>query len=146
MLYYRLSRQGIVYRILASIMMLFLPRMESLQIYADKIGWNLYIEHGIGSIISASSIGENCWINQSVTVGYNLDNKAPIIQNGVRICTGAKVLGGITVENNSIIAAGAVVIRDVEEDSIMAGVPAKLIKKNNEHKLWFKNCTQEDNK
>ncbi|MDD4690157.1 MAG: hypothetical protein PHE51_10480 [Eubacteriales bacterium] len=111
--------------------------MESLQIYADKIGWNFYIEHGVGTIISAECIGENCWVNQSVTIGYNLDNKAPTIQNGVRICTGATVLGGITVENNSIIAAGAVVLRNVEENSVMAGVPAKLVKYNLEHKLWI---------
>ncbi len=136
LLYYRLSRNGIITRLIANFVMLFLPRMESLQIYADKIGRNLYIEHGVATIISAESIGDNCWINQQVTIGYNMDNMAPIIKNGVRICAGAKVLGGITLGNNSIVAAGAVVVKDVYENNIVAGIPAKVIKDNKDHILW----------
>ena len=137
LLFYRLTRYGMLYRAFATMFMLFLPRLESLQIYAVKIGWNLYIEHGISTIVSAESIGEYCWINQQVTIGYNLDNKAPNIGNGVRVCAGAKVLGNITIGNNSIIAANAVVVNNVNENSVMAGVPAKHIKENTMHKLWI---------
>lgn len=137
LLYYRLRRQGVLWGALAAMLMVFLPRMESLQIYADRIGRNLYIEHGVATIISAESIGDFCWINQQVTVGYNVDGKAPVIGNGVRICAGAKVLGGIVVGSNVIVAANAVVLNSVTENSVMAGVPAKFIKQNIEHRLYY---------
>ena len=138
LLHYRISRHGSIYRILADILMIFLPRMHSLKIYADNIGWNLYIEHGIATIISAKSIGDNCWINQQVTLGYNLNNEAPTIGNGVRICAGAKVLGGVHCGDNSIIGAGAVVVKDVSDNQIVVGIPATVIKLNTDHILWKK--------
>lgn len=133
LLFYRLTRYGFVFRLLTYLFMFFLPRLESLKIYADKIGWYFYIEHGIGTIISAESIGDYCWINQQVTIGYNLDGRAPNIQNGVRICAGAKVLGGIVLENNVIVGANAVVTKNVNKNCIVAGVPAKVINKNFDH-------------
>lgn len=135
LLLYRFKSNGVMSYIMGCIVMICLPRMESLNIYADTIGKNFFIEHGIGTIISAQSIGDNCWINQQVTVGYNLDNKAPVIKNGVRICAGAKVLGGIVVEDNVIIGANAVVTKNVENNNIMAGVPAKKIGLNTNHIL-----------
>lgn len=135
LLFYRFKSNGFIGRVMGKLVMIFLPQMESLNIYADKIGNNLYIEHGNGTIISARSIGDNCWINQQVTIGYNLDNKAPVIGNGVRICAGAKVLGNIVVEDNVLIGANAVVIKDVKKQSIVAGVPAKEIGMNTKHIL-----------
>ena len=116
--------------------MVFLPRMESLQIYADQIGANLYIEHGVGTIISARSIGDNCWINQQVTIGYNLTGNAPTIKNGVRICAGAKVLGNIVVNDNVIIGANAVLTKTVEKNKVVAGVPAREIGINETHIVY----------
>jgi len=108
---------------------LFYKPMESLAIDAAEIGGGLFIQHGIATIISAKSIGENCWINQQVTIGYRGNSKsAPVIGDNVYITCGAKVLGDIYIGNNSIIAANAVVIRDVEPDSVMGGVPAKKLK------------------
>ena len=49
--------------------------------------------------------------------------------NNVEICCGAKVIGGVTIGNNVIIGANAVVIQDVPNNCIVAGVPAKIIKK-----------------
>lgn len=102
--------------------------MESLYIQAKEIGGGLYIQHGFATMISAESIGENCWINQQVTIGYNGHGKAPVIGNDVMITCGAKVLGEIHVGNRAVIGANAVVIRDVEADAVMGGVPARRLK------------------
>lgn len=139
LLKYRFDRNNLFIRIIGNVVLIFLPPMESLKIYADEIGRNFYIEHGIGTIISAESIGDNCWINQQVTLGYNLDNRAPIIKNGVRICAGAKVIGGIIVGNNVIVGANAVVTKSIDENCIVAGVPAEVIKRNCKHILWNEN-------
>lgn len=72
-------------------------------------------------------IGKNCHIYQQVTIGYN-GVQAPIIGNNVRICCGAKVIGGIRVGNNVVIGANAVVCKDVPDNVIVGGVPAKVIK------------------
>lgn len=135
LVFYRLKARGIICRVFAILTMVFLPRMDSLKLYADYIGWNLYIEHGIGTILSAKRIGDNCWVNQQVTIGYNLDGKSPIIGDGVRVCAGSKILGGIEIEDNAIIGAGAVVVKSVERMSIVVGVPAQKIGINSEHKL-----------
>ena len=104
------------------------PPLDSLYITTSKIGGGLFIQHGFSTYIAAESIGENCWINQQVTIGYRDDTTAPVIGNHVTITCGAKVLGPITVGDNSVIGANAVVIRDVEPGAVMGGVPARRIK------------------
>ena len=84
------------------------------------------MEHGFSTIITAKSIGKNCWINQQVTIGFK-NAKSPIIGDNVRISCGAKILGGIKIGNNAIIGANAVVIKDVPDNAIVGGVPAKVI-------------------
>lgn len=101
--------------------------MNMLYIETPKIGGGLYIQHGFATMIAAKSIGENCWINQQVTIGYNGPGDPPVIGNNVIITCGAKVLGNITVGDNAVIGANAVVIRDVEAGAKMGGVPAKRI-------------------
>lgn len=101
---------------------------KALYITNKKIGGGLLIQHGFATIISAESIGENCKIYQQVTVGYSHDRKAPIIGNNVEICCGAKVIGGINIGDNVLIGANAVVVKDVPANSVVAGVPAKVIK------------------
>lgn len=98
--------------------------LESLYIMTDKIGGGLFIQHGFATFIAAESIGENCWINQQVTIGFRDNTTAPVIGNNVTITCGAKVLGPITIGDNSIIGANAVVIKDVEPGAVMGGVPA----------------------
>lgn len=101
--------------------------LDSLYIGCEEIGGGFYIEHGFATIIAARSIGENCWINQQVTVGYD-DGECPLIGDNVSIRCGAKVLGGITMGNGSVAAAGAVVINDVPENAVVGGVPAKVLR------------------
>lgn len=115
-------------RIYRSWIALWYKPMETLYIQAKEIGGGLFIQHGFATMISAESIGENCWINQQVTIGYSGHERPPIIGNNVMITCGAKVLGPITVGNDAIIGANAVVVKDVEPGAVMGGVPAKRIK------------------
>ncbi|HJG67643.1 MAG TPA: serine acetyltransferase [Staphylococcus ureilyticus] len=115
-------------KILFIILHMLYPNMKSLYIYSDNIGHRLFIQHGFSTIISAKKIGNECWINQQVTIGYEGD-KAPVIGNHVRICAGAIIVGNVHVGNNSIIAAGAVVVNDVPDNEVWGGVPARYIKK-----------------
>lgn len=102
--------------------------LQTLYIEAAEIGGGLYIQHGFSTMIAAKSIGENCWINQQVTIGYNGHGDPPVIGNNVTIACGAKVLGSIIVEDNAVIGANAVVVKNVKSGAIMGGVPARRIK------------------
>lgn len=106
---------------------LFYKPMDTLYLESGEIGGGLFIQHGFATMVSAASIGENCWINQQVTIGYNGTGRPPIIGNNVMITCGAKVLGSITVGDNAVIGANAVVIRDVEPGAKMGGVPARRL-------------------
>lgn len=94
-----------------------------------KIGKGLLIEHFGGIVInSTAEIGDFCTISHCVTIGNKIPGgKSPKIGNNVYICVGAKVLGDITIGNNSIIGANAVVLESVPENCVAAGVPAKII-------------------
>lgn len=102
--------------------------MDTLFIETPEIGGGLFIQHGFATMIAAKSIGENCWINQQVTIGYT-GKGCPVIGNNVMITCGAKVLGDITVGDGAVIGANAVVVKDVEPGAVMGGVPAKVIRK-----------------
>ena len=99
----------------------------TLHISTHDIGGGLFIQHGFATVIDAERIGENCWINQQVTIGYS-GSEHPIIEDNCRIHCGAKVLGGITMHKGSVAGANAVVVKDVPESAVVGGVPAKIIK------------------
>ncbi|KKI93262.1 hypothetical protein WQ54_05360 [Bacillus sp. SA1-12] len=108
-----------------------LPPMESLEI-GGKIGEGLTIYHGNGSVIEPHKIGNNCSIWQQVTIGRKpqpgLEVDKPTIGDNVCIYSGAIVLGNITIGNNAEIGAGAVCIKDVPDNAIVVGNPARIIK------------------
>jgi serine O-acetyltransferase len=92
-----------------------------------QIGRNFVIDHFGGIVISGyAKFGDNCRIRNGVVVGLRRidDPCAPTIGNDVDIGTGAKILGPISIGNNVIIGANAVVIIDVPDDSIAVGIPA----------------------
>lgn len=98
---------------------------------------NTYFPHPIGIVIHPKvKIGKNCTIFQNVTIGdgkFNLERNTsiPEIGDNVTICANAVVIGGIRVGNNAVIGAGAVVLKDVPENAVVAGNPAKIIKYKN---------------
>ncbi|MEO8109971.1 MAG: hypothetical protein ABI594_08070 [Ginsengibacter sp.] len=76
-------------------------------------------------------IGENCTIGQGVTVGGRSKNVIlPKIGNNVYLSAGSKILGAIIIGDNSIIGPNSVVINDVPNNSIVVGIPGKVIKMN----------------
>lgn len=105
------------------------PGYDHLQINTKpgRIGPGLIFQHGFATIVAASSIGSNCKIYQQVTIGFNHRLEAPAIGDNVEICCGAKLIGGIKVGNNVLIGANAVVTKDIPDNSIVAGIPAKVI-------------------
>lgn len=94
-----------------------------------EIGGGLIVQHGYGTIISPRKIGKNCWVNQGVTIGYTNDDDCPTLGDNVTVYAGAKILGDVHVGNNVVVAANAVVVKDVEDNCIVGGVPAKVIKR-----------------
>jgi len=93
------------------------------------IGRNLVIDHFGPIIVSGyARIGDNCRIRPGVSIGLSRvsDPCAPIIGNNVDIGAGAKLLGRITVGDNVIIGANAVVTRSIPGNSIAVGVPATV--------------------
>ena len=94
------------------------------------IGGGVSLMHGFSTMILVKEMGMNCMVNQQVTIGW-ANGGVPTIGNNVWIAAGAKVLGPITIGDDVIIGANAVVVKDVPSHSIVAGVPAKIIKRRN---------------
>ena len=94
---------------------------------------------GIGVVVHKRvTIGSHCVIGSNVTIGgksKSLD--VPTIGDNVYIATGAKILGSIKIGNNAVVGANAVVINDVPDNCIVAGIPAKIIKKNINSKDFY---------
>ena len=98
---------------------------------AAKIGKGLFIDHGCAVVIGETTeIGDNCTIYQGVTLGgtgKHCGKRHPTIGNNVMVGAGAKVLGPFKVGDNSKIAAGAVVLKEIPADSTAVGIPAKVV-------------------
>jgi serine O-acetyltransferase len=94
-----------------------------------QLGRNFVIDHFGGIVISGyAKFGDNCRIRNGVVVGLRrVDEKfAPVIGNNVDIGAGAKLLGSIRIGDNVVIGANAVVLCDVPNNSVAAGVPATV--------------------
>lgn len=85
---------------------------------------------GMGVVIHANArIGKRCTIGPQVTIGgRSRIVEVPVIGDDVFLATGSKILGPVTIGDGAIVGANAVVIHDVPARSIVAGVPAKVIK------------------
>ena len=103
-----------------------------------KIGKNLFIDHGMGVVIGETSeIGINVTIYHMVTLGgispsINSDDQRnskrhPTLMDNVVVGSGAQVLGPVVVGKNAKIGANAVVTKDVPENAVMVGIPAKNV-------------------
>ena len=77
-----------------------------------------------------ADMGENCWINQQITIGYKDKSGRPQLGDNVRVTAGAKVLGNIKVGNNVTIGANAVVVKDVPDNCVVVGIPAYIINRD----------------
>ena len=107
-----------------------------------KIKKNLFIDHGMGVVIGETSeIGNNVTIYHAVTLGgispsinssdQRNEKRHPTIGDDVVIGSGAQIIGPVKIGDASRIAANAVVVNDVPENSTMVGIPAKAVKVGN---------------
>jgi len=103
-----------------------------------KIGKNLFIDHGMGVVIGETSeIGDNVTIYHMATLGgispsIDSDNQRnvkrhPTLKDNVVVGSGAQVLGPVVIGKNAKIGANAVVTKDVPENAVMVGIPAKNV-------------------
>ena len=96
-----------------------------------KIGKKVFIDHGMGVVIGETAeIGDNCLLYQGVTLGgtgKNHGKRHPTLKDNVVVGAGAKVLGSITVGANTRIGAGSVVVRSVQGNSTVVGVPGRVV-------------------
>jgi serine O-acetyltransferase len=96
-----------------------------------KIGKNIFIDHGMGVVIGETAeIGDNVTLYHGVTLGGTTWKKVkrhPTIGNNVVIGTGAKVLGPVKIGDNSKIGANSVVVNEIPPNSIVVGIPGKVV-------------------
>ncbi len=103
---------------------------------AAKIGRGLFIDHGSGVVIGETAeIGDDCTLYQGVTLGgtgKHTGKRHPTLGDNVMVGAGAKVLGPFKVGSNSKIAAGAVVLDEIPENSTAVGIPARVVRRAGE--------------
>ena len=98
---------------------------------AAKIKGGVMIDHATGVVIGeTTTIDENVYIYQGVTLGgkgIEIGDRHPKIKKGVSIYASSTILGNIVIGENSTVAAGSLVLKDVEANTRVAGIPAKVI-------------------
>lgn len=98
------------------------------------IGKGFFIDHGMGVVIGETTeIGDNCTLYQGVTLGgtgKDVGKRHPTLGDNVMVGAGAKVLGPLVIGSNSKIAANAVVLHPVPENSTAVGIPAKVVRRD----------------
>ena len=96
-----------------------------------KIGKKVFIDHGMGVVIGETAeIGDNCLLYQGVTLGgtgKSNGKRHPTLEENVVVGAGAKVLGSIIVGANTRIGAGSVVVRSVQGNSTVVGIPGRVV-------------------
>ena len=98
-----------------------------------KTGKGLTLGYGgLGVVIHSECVlGDNVHIDQGVTLGGNATQKGvPTLGSNVYVGCGAKILGPISIGNDVVIGANSVVIRDAPSNTVVAGVPARVIREN----------------
>ena len=104
-----------------------------IQVSPFNVGKGFVIQHGHSKIVLTNTCGDNCQIWQNVTLGkkqsgYN--QPIPSIGNNVKISAGAIILGDVHIGDNTTIGAGAIVLKNVPDNCVVLGNPARIIKRN----------------
>jgi serine O-acetyltransferase len=101
---------------------------------AARLGRGLFIDHGMGIVIGETAeVGDNVSLLQGVTLGgtsTRREKRHPTLQDNVTVGSGAKIIGAITIGENSRVGAGSVVVRDVPPNAVVVGVPGRVTYKD----------------
>jgi serine O-acetyltransferase len=101
---------------------------------AARLGRGLFIDHGMGIVIGETAeVGNNVSLLQGVTLGgtsTKREKRHPTLQDNVTVGSGAKIIGAITIGENSRVGAGSVVVRDVPPNAVVVGVPGRVTYKD----------------
>ena len=134
MFFYRIANVFWRYNLkfIARMIMHFARIITGIEIHpAAKIGSNFFMDHGLGIVIGETTeIGENVTIYQGVTLGgkgFENGDRHPKIMDGASIYASSTILGNIVIGENSTVAAGSLVLKDVEANTTVAGIPAKVL-------------------
>ena len=97
------------------------------------IGRRFFIDHGMGVVIGETSeIGDDCMMYHGVTLGgtsWNKEKRHPTLKDGVIIGAGAKILGPITLGRNVRVGSNSVVVRSIDDNCTVVGIPGRVLKK-----------------
>ena len=97
------------------------------------IGRRFFIDHGMGVVIGETSeIGDDCMMYHGVTLGgtsWDKVKRHPTLKDGVIIGAGAKILGPITLGKNVRVGSNSVVVRSVDDNCTVVGIPGRVLKK-----------------
>lgn len=100
------------------------------------VGRNFFIDHGGGVVIGETvEIGDNVTLYQGVTLGGTSDKREkrhPTLKDNVVVGAGAKVIGPLVIGNNVKIGANSVVINDVPDNSVVVGIPGRVVSRGNQ--------------
>lgn len=115
-----------------------------------QIGRRFFIDHGMGVVIGETAIiGDDCTLYHGVTLGgttWKKGKRHPTLRDNVIIGAGAKVLGPITLGNNSKVGSNAVVVTDIPNDSTAVGIPAKIIESGEKLKKFSAYAVEKNSK
>ena len=97
------------------------------------IGRRFFIDHGMGVVIGETAvIGDDCMMYHGVTLGgtsWDKEKRHPTLMDGVVIGAGAKILGPITLGKNVHVGSNSVVVRSVEDNQTVVGIPGRIVTK-----------------
>ena len=100
------------------------------------IGRRFFIDHGMGVVIGETAIiGDDCMLYHGVTLGGTTWDKVkrhPTLKNGVVIGAGAKILGPITLGENVRVGSNSVVVRSIDDNETVVGIPGRIVRKKAE--------------
>lgn len=102
-------------------------RRLGLEIALNVFGPGLAIVHPCGIVVSSRArVGKNCRIHAGVNIGEHR-GQAPIIGDNVYLGPGSKIVGGVTIADNVVVGANAVVVKDIPTGVTVGATPAKII-------------------
>jgi serine O-acetyltransferase len=138
-LFYRLTHFLWRYRLywLARFISTFARWVTGIEIHPGAvIGRRFFIDHGMGVVIGETAIiGDDCMLYHGVTLGGTTWDKVkrhPTLKNGVVIGAGAKILGPITLGENVRVGSNSVVVRSIDDNETVVGIPGRIVRKKAE--------------